>query len=247
MTVRVLTHRRNVLLAMILLTVIGGTCNAQSPPAFPSSPVVPPDFPEWANPRVPPPTGFPVIPPRPTVVDGDIGTGVRLFGGSLFGGLVLPFEDDKPMSWRRYSLSGAQLSIDLPSEPLETSKPNAPHLKESKMYLSYRKGLVIIAGRVEVLWALSNTTLSSDFIEALRPISEGLEFEYETVKTWLNGVLMRGRVRLQGRSVTEVRALLSSRGTSAWLVAALFLKSSATTLDSEAERVINSVELEPKN
>ena len=100
---------------------------------------------------------------------------------------------------------------------------------------------------MEVLWALSNTTLSSDFIEALRPISEGPEFEYETVKTWLNGVLMRGRVRLQGRGVTEVRALLSSRGTSAWLVAALFLKSSATTLDSEAERVINSVELEPKN
>src|SRR5215467_5118440 len=126
MTVRVLRQCRYVLLAMSLLAVIGGTCQAQSPPAFPPPPVVPPDFPEGANPRVPPPIGFPVIPPRPTVVDGDIGTGVRPFGGSLFGGLVLPFEDDKPMSWRRYSLSGAQLSIDLPSEPLETSKSNAP-------------------------------------------------------------------------------------------------------------------------
>ena len=60
----------------------------------------------------------------------------------------MPFDDTKPMDWKRYSPEGAQLSLDLPGEPLEMTPVLPTEMKGSKLYAAYGKQPMAVVMRV---------------------------------------------------------------------------------------------------
>jgi hypothetical protein len=149
------------------------------------------------------------------------------------------------MDWKRYSPDGAQLSIDLPGEPMDMGQAFREFLKGSSMYVSYRKQLFTVVSRLELPGQANEALLTAGFTAMLSRISEGAEVKYQIVSRGAVGTIVHGTTTMAGQQV-ETRALLSSKGASAWMIITLFPRSAASTLGNAADRIINSVKLEPK-
>jgi hypothetical protein len=159
--------------------------------------------------------------------------------------LGLPLDDSRPIEWKRYSPEGAQLSIDLPGEPHDMSQILPEFMKGSSMYATYRKRLTTVIQRLEMPGPVDRGMLIAGFTAMLGYISNGSEVKYEIVSTGPNATIIHGTASINGQAV-EIHALISSKGTSAYTVATLFPQSLAATLRTAADRIINSVKLEPK-
>jgi len=157
----------------------------------------------------------------------------------------LGLNDARPMDWKRYSPEGAQLSIDLPGEPLDASQVFPEFLKGSKMYVTYRKQLVTVVSRLELPGQADETMLTAAFTAMLNRVSSGGEVKYQIVSRGPVGTIMQGTTTYGGKAI-ETRALLSSKGTSSWMIVTMFPQSAASTVRDAAERILNSVKLQPR-
>jgi len=183
------------------------------------------------------PGGIPGGVPGGVPRGGPSGASPEIFG--------MPLDDSRPMDWKRYSPEGSQLSIDLPGQPQEMSQILPEFMKGSRMYATYRKRLTTVIQRMEMPGPVDRGMLAAGFTAMLGYISNGSEVKYEIVSTGANGTIIHGTANVQGQAM-EVRAFISSKGTSAWTVATFFPQSLAGTLRNAADRIINSVKLEPK-
>jgi hypothetical protein len=178
----------------------------------------------------------------PAGVPGGVPHGLPGASPEIFG---IPLDDSRPMEWKRYSPEGVQLSVDLPGEPRELSEFLPEVLRGSKMYATYRKDMMTVVARFESPRPIEDYMLTAGFTAMLSFVSRGSEVRYEMVSKGPNGTVMHGTATVQGIPM-EVLALLSSKGTSAWMVVNTFTKASAGTSRDAADRIIRSVKLEPK-